>query len=544
MFPSSAARSHAFVITLLFGGSMFFSFIRRYSCVCFLFFLSACGVGSGDGGSNGNTAASVVSSNGQILSDPTTSSSNSSSTPSSPSDTPCAKIQQSPCSGGTLDPALTANVAPSEPLPNNNCYGDASVQCSGASTLQIDNHIAVTASGVHTYGVSNSDFLTKATLTNPVGLVLASGGTVEVRSGRSKNSSPSDVALILSNLGLSWDGTTERPPIIETFSSTSKRVELSSNGFLLNKDLPELNDVSFYDYAQRGAAATQSHYANNVYFPRPQDAACSFGNINTCVLTESPPLIIETGNWKTGGSQADKLVASHAHLDGAVEVSSDVLTQMSTILKNTNTDDNSSNLGGLTPGTQGYRTYTQWSYGWANLGVWDTQDKVNMKVWGDNHDFQKRITGTVAFGTVSIPERIPQSGTAIYSGDVYGWLSYDYASRTTPFFANANMTVNFANNTAEFVFSKTRIADNDNADIFLPPVQTTLSLDRQKLKNYLNGRIDFAGLQGGLGARFFGPITTGGSGIAPVEMAGSFNMQCAQASDCLVLVGGFLLKKQ
>ena len=134
--------------------------------------------------------------------------------------------------------------------------------------------------------------------------MLASGGTVEVRSGRSKNSAPSDVALIMSNLGLSWDGTTERPQIIETFSLTSKRVELSSNGFLLNKDLPALNDESFFDYPLRGSAATQSHYANNVYFPRPQDAACS--NVNACLLTESPPLVIEHGDWKTGGNQPTK----------------------------------------------------------------------------------------------------------------------------------------------------------------------------------------------------------------------------------------------
>jgi hypothetical protein len=542
MFQSCAARSLRSSSHFIFGGSMFFSFIRRYSCIYFLFFLSACGGGSGDGGSTGNTAASVVSSNEQILSDPTTSSSNSSSTPSSPSDTPCTKIQQSPCSGGTLDPALTANVAPSEPLPKNNCYGDASVQCSGASNLHIDNHIAVTASGMHTYGVSNPSGFSKTSPVNPVGLMLASGGTVEVRSGRGKNSAPSDVALIMSNLGLSWDGTTERPQIIETFSSTSKRVELSSSGFLLNKDLPALNDVSFFDFALRGTGATQSHYANNVYFPRPQDAACS--NVNACLLTESPPLVIEHGDWKTGGNQPDKLVASHAHLDGAVEVSANNTTVKSDSPNDSVSIGTPTILGGLTPGAQGYRTYTQWSYGWSNLGVWATQDIVNTPTWGGSREDKKLISGTVAFGTVSIPDRIPVTGTAIYSGNVYGWLSYDPTGSSVPFFANATVTVNFANNTAEFLFSKTRIIEKDYSDIFLPPVQTTLSLDRQKFRNYLNGRLDFASMQGGVGARFFGPITTGGSGIAPVEMAGSFNMQCAQASDCFVLVGGFLLKKQ
>jgi len=176
--------------------------------------------------------------------------------------------------------------------------------------------------------------------------------------------------------------------------------------------------------------------------------------------------------------------------------------------------------------------------------VWSTQDRVNMPTWGGSRDDKKLISGTAAFGTVSIPDRIPVTGTAIYSGNVYGWLSYDHTGSSVPFFGNASVTVNFANNTAEFVFSKTRLIEKDDSDIFLPPVQTTLSLDRQKFRNYLTGRLDFASMQGGIGARFFGPITTGGSGIAPVEMAGSFNMQCAQASDCFVLVGGFLLKKQ
>jgi hypothetical protein len=525
---------------------MFFSFIHRAICVCVLFFLSACGGGAGDSGSSGASASTPQNSMTSLgqTSNPTSTTDRLNSTSSTSETTESGSIPQSPISNPAIDPALTANVAPSEPLPTNNCKGDANVQCSGASTLQIDNHIAATASGVHTYGVSTSDLTETVNPNNPVGLKLASGGTVEVRSSRSKNSTPSDVTLILSNIGLSWDGKTERPPIIETFSQTSKRVELSSNGALLNKALPQPNDESFYDFAILRSAATQSHYANNVYFPRPLDSACSNGNANTCLLTESPPLVIEFGDWKTGGNRADKLITSHAHLDGAVEVGSGVGPSKITNSNNSISIENSMVLGGLTPGAQGFRQYTQWSYGWSNLGVWNTQDKVNMQFWGGSQDFQKRISGTVAFGTVSIPERIPQSGTATYSGNVYGWLSYDYEGSTIPFFADANVTVNFAKNTAEFVFSKTRTVENDYSYIYLPSVHTTLTLDRQKLKNYLNGRMNFENYQGGIGARFFGPITTGGSGSAPVEMAGTFNMQCEPVSECMVLVGGFLLKKQ
>ena len=524
---------------------MFFSFIHRTSCVCFLFLICACGGGSDVGGSSGTSASAALSnttSSGQT-SNPTSTTERLDSSSGNSGTIESESISQNPLSNPAIDPALTANVAPFEPLPKNNCKGDASVQCSGASTLQIDNHITVTASGVHTYGASNTDFFSKEPLTNPVGLKIASGGTVEVRTNRSKNSTPSDPILILSNIGLSWDGKTERPPIIETFSQTSKRVELSSNGALLSKALPQLDDVNFFDYAKLFFAATQNHYANNVYFPRPLDGTCSAGNTTTCLLTESPPVAIESGNWRTGGNQADKLAASHNHLDGAVEIISRVPVT-TTIPDNTVEVNNLNPVGYLIPGAQGSRHYRQWSYGWSNLGVWDTQDMVNMQAWGGSKDVQKRITGTMAFGTVSLSERIPQSGTALYSGKVTGWLNYDYAASSVPFFADANVTVNFANNTAEFVFSKSRTAENDYSDIFLPPVQTTLILDRQKIKTYLRGELDFLGMKGGVGARFFGPITTGGTGIAPVELAGTFNMQCEQVNYCMVLVGGFLLKKQ
>ncbi len=491
------------------------SFIHKASCCGLLFLLCACGGGSGESGTANTTAANSMSaggsnavndvrSEGQTVSDPPTSSSGSSS---SPGDAPCSKISQPPCSGAVIDPVLTLEEGSSEPLPQNSCKGEASLQCSGANTLQITHHIALTTSGVHTYGVSTSELSGTADPNNPVGLKIASGGTVEVRSTRSKDSMPSGVALILSNIGLSWDGKTERPPVIETFSTT------------------------------------QSHYANNIYFPRPEGVNCTGSKLSPCRSSESPPLTIEAGNWRAGGKQPDKLAASHFHLDGAVEVSSSV-PSTTTISDNTITIDQPSPFGNLTPGAQGSRHFHQWSYGWSNLGLWDTQDKVNMAVWGGSQDVQKRIVGTVAYGTASLADRIPQSGTAIYSGNVYGWLSYDYAASTIPFFANANVTVDFANNSAVFIFSKARTVENDDADIFLAPVQTTLNLDRQKFKNYLSGRIDFLGMQGGVGARFFGPITTSGSGIAPVEMAGSFSMQCEQVRACLVLIGGFLLRKQ
>jgi hypothetical protein len=118
---------------------MHISFHLRTSFLLLLFFLYACGGGSGDGGSTGTSASSPqnnTTASGQT-SNPTSTTERLDSTSNTSGTIENGSIPQSPISNPAIDPALTANVAPSEPLPKNNCYGDASVQCSGASTLQI-----------------------------------------------------------------------------------------------------------------------------------------------------------------------------------------------------------------------------------------------------------------------------------------------------------------------------------------------------------------------------------------------------------------------
>lgn len=511
---------------------MFVYLFRWLSSVLLIFLLSACG-----GGTTGDPTSAEPSS----VTTPSASATDPTSAP--PGDTPCAQLPRSPCSDSKIDPALIVNVSPSEPLPQNFCKGDGSVQCGGEKILQTENAIAITASGVQTYGASLSNLTTKGNADRPTGLRLASGGSAEVRLTRDKNGLPSGVTLLLSNLGLSWDGLTERPPIIETFSVTPKRVEMSSNGIVRFKELPTPEDINFYDYAQLGSAATQSHYANNVYFPRPQGAACS-ANRDVCLLSESPPFKGELGDWKSGGSTPDKLSAHHLHLDGAVEVGAGAPPRIVNVQENSLVLNSDDLLGGLTPGAQGARHYQQWSYGWASLGVWDTLDMMNMQVWGGTHDHLEQRLGTIAFGTVTIPERIPQSGKATYRGEVHGW--FNDASLTNPvlFYANADMIVNFVDNSSELRLLDIRLSEDHAAEIKLSLLTAKLKLSTQSLRNYLYGRIAEPDMSGNVGARFFGPIASGPNGSGPLEMAGSFNLNDGPDGSGLVLLGGFLLRKQ
>ena len=114
--------------------------------------------------------------------------------------------------------------------------------------------------------------------------VTTSGGLADVRVKRDAAGQTTAVTLLLSKFGISWDGTTERPLIIETFETKQGRVQLNSAGIATLLALPPPTDINFYNYATKGAAGTQANYANNVYFPRTEPVRCPADN-PTC-----PPL--------------------------------------------------------------------------------------------------------------------------------------------------------------------------------------------------------------------------------------------------------------
>lgn len=147
--------------------------------------------------------------------------------------------------------------------------------CTGDLILHTDHGISVTASGVQVYGISTNDLLTP----NPAptlahGLRPATGGIADVRISKAADGRLATVSLLLSKLGLSWDGKTERPLIIETFSPTQGRVQLDQAGLARLEPLPSFTDLNFFDFAKKGAAGTQAHYANNIYFPRTEPVRC------------------------------------------------------------------------------------------------------------------------------------------------------------------------------------------------------------------------------------------------------------------------------
>ncbi len=413
------------------------------------------------------------------------------------------------------------------------CKDTGNVQCSGESILRVANGIALTASGVQTYGISTNDLLTpNPDVTQAYGLRPASGGLAELRSRRDASGKLQSVALLLSNLGLSWDGKKERPLIIDTFSTVQGRAQLDSNGQITFGPLPPPTDVNFYDYGQKGALGTQAHYANNVYFPRPGSAGCGSGK-SLCLNAESLPLQILQGDWKTGGSLPDSVIAVHLHADGA--------TQAGDILPVDGQVSDGVIRGIPYPGFKGYRNLYQWSYGWANVAGWITQDTVLIDEWGGNNEHNKMRRGIVAYGAVTNPALIPKTGTATYTGALRGWFSYDELEDSYPIYGDVEVIVDFAKRSAKVVFTNVRLDEADFANVPIALTATT-DIGSDNLANYFSGSAGNDNVTGGIGGRFFGPVTTSGGSSGPAEVAGSFTFHSPNKGP--VAIGGFLLKKQ
>ena len=414
------------------------------------------------------------------------------------------------------------------------CKGSGNIHCSGDRILKTDNGIALTASGVQTYGISTTDLETPIKdRTKAEGLRPATGGLAEVRVKRDAAGEFESVALLLSNMGLSWDGKNERPPVIETFSTQQGRVQLDKNGLITFEPLPPTSNTDFYDFETKGSAGTQENYANNIYFPRADLVRCP--KKPGCPSEESPPLMITQGNWKTGGSLPDTVVSYHLHSDGATQAG-DVIP--------VSTNDQwifYHELGIPYPGFKGYRNYVQWSYGYANVAGWITQDTVLINEWGGNNEHNKMRRGIVAFGDVTNPAQIPATGTATYVGGLRGWFSYDELQDSYPIYGDVEVKVDFAKKSVQIQFIGTRLDEVNFADIPLS-MTTTTNIGTANLANYFTGSVSNGTVNGGIGARFFGPVTTSGGTTGPAEVAGSFTFQSPNKGP--VAIGGFLLKKQ
>jgi hypothetical protein len=485
--------------------------------------LSACG-GGGGGGDDGQAAAGG---------------SQQSETGASPSPAPAPA--PAPAPGPAPTPVAGPDPVPATASMLMSCPGGASVQCSGRTAIRTDNGVTLTSSGVQAYGKSTSDANPLANPTAAFGFASASGGLAEMRVTKDANSTVNSAALLLSNLGLSWDGKQERPPIVDTFSPTLGRTTLDASGAIVNGALPAETDLAFFDYGTKGVAGTQANYANNRYFPRTNPSRCPAPAPATgCPTTETTGVQVSAGDWRTGGGIPDIASAVRVHGDGDVHAGNgpnDASGQPTIIVGGTGP-------GVPFPGSKGYRGIDNWGLQYANLATWVTQDTVNIEEWaalGTEHNKNRR--GIIAYGAVTDPATVPTSGSASYSGIAYGWYAPNGSDDPAPFRGTATLTVNFATRQVNLAVQNALSFDAAGAPV---PVNFTttagMGANGTSVANYLNGKLTAGSLSGGLGGRYFGPVAAGGSGAGPLEMAGAFQM--TNDTSHAIAVGGFVTRKQ
>jgi len=412
------------------------------------------------------------------------------------------------------------------------CPESGAVQCSGGSIIRSDNGIALTSSGVQVYGRSTSDLAIPFNPNAPVSgfeLATGGGGVAEVRVEKATNGTVSSPALLLSNLGLSWDGTKERPQIIETFAPTQDRVTMAANGTLnRNATLPPPSDLAFYDFKSATHSGTQANYANNHYFPRSDPSRCPVvnGAVVACPPASTAPVVdFNVGTWGSGGSEPAVWSTGRMHEDGDIHAG---IGQV-----------DATGPGVPYPGTKGYRDFANWGLQYANLAAWTTQDTVNIQDWanlGTEHNKNRR--GIVAFGEVTNPAAVPTTGTATYSGIAYGWYANSRADNPPVFRSPATITVNFA---TRIVTVKVDAAATFDANLTPLPTlnftaSTAMGAAGNKVANYMTGTIDNGTLKGGISGRFFGPVQAG----APAEIGGSYTLSNTTGRS---VIGGFIARK-
>ena len=428
--------------------------------------------------------------------------------------------------GQTQDTTLTMSCLPG-------------YQCSGATVLKMENGVALTSSGVEVFGKSTSDLATPiADTTTASGLTLSSPGLAEVRLAKDANGTVSKVEMLLSKLGISWDGKTERPQIIETFSPTQGRNQIGADGTISSVALPDMSNLDFYDYALKAEAAAQGNYANNRYFPRSAPSRCPSNVSGPCPTTETAGLSFQNGNWRTAGTNPDTTDAVRLHEDGDIHAGNGQPDANG----NPTTLPNASGFGEPFPGAKGYRSFNSQSFQYANMVQWMTQDTVLIDEWahaGNEHSTNRR--GIVAFGKVANPSSIPTSGTASYAGTVSGWYAASTNDDLVGFSGAATITIDFATRTAKVVVE--RPTANDATGRALPVqlnVSTSIGASGSGTTNYFTSPVDNGTLKGGVSARLFGPDST--IATVPAEVAGTFTLSSASGGQAAL--GGFIARKQ
>lgn len=519
---------------------MTFPLCRRLSAVAMVASLVACGGGGGernDSGTAGTSTSTPATNTPTTTPGTATNSSGNTAQPTAPSSpSQPAPSQPAPSQPGTsIGPVPLALAAPM----TMSCVEGADHQCSGDSIYRRDNGIALTRSGVQALAVSTNDLAeSNPYKTTAFGMLRSATGIAEIRLAKD-GSGAASAAMLLNDLGLSWDGTTPRPPIIETFRTTQGRIGINGNGTLSVATLPDPSDLAFYDYATRTFSATQARYANNVYFPRLDNPSRCGPDVNPCPTSETSGFHRRSGSWRTGGREPDALGAVRLHEDGDIHAGNDLPGSDGsvTILPGGN------GVGVPFPGSKGYRSFSNWGYRYANLGTWLTQDTVLIEEWaamGNEHNKNRR--GVVAFGDVTPTGAVAASGTATYSGIIYGWYTPSAAQEPSVFRGNAVVTVDFASQRVTLSFTDTSTYDEASAPVPAVVLTTTAwnGAPGTNVANYFTSAVDVNGMQGGISGRYFGPAAAGTASGAPEEVGGVLSL----AGSSAIIMGGFIGRRQ
>jgi hypothetical protein len=491
------------------------------SALIFVFSVAGCG----GGGSSATTPATASSTD---------------STGSTGSQTPVAST---PLAGETVTVGM--GVAPIPPADTGmlmSCADGAGVQCSGNTILKSENGVALTSSGVQVSGKSTNDLAAKIENTGLAkGLVQTVGGTAEVRIVKRATTVAAAPTLLLDRVGISWDGVADRPQIIETFATAQGRVALDAAGRLIRGPLPDASEISFYDFAVKGRNATQARYANNTYFPRDlakYPVRCPIAN-QTCRTTGTDGYTTRSGNWRSGGTEADSGSVFRLHEDGNLYAGDGL----------PNPDGSRKPLPGADgfgvsfPGFKGFRVLENWSMQYGNLATWFTQDTVNIAEFaGGSSEHNKSRRGAVAFGDVTSPATVPNAGTASYGGTAYGWYAPNATDEAVFFKGVVTISVNFATHTADVTIQNTMTLDQAQTPV---PATFTSSMTWAPgdAGNYMAGAVATNGnaLAGGASARYFGPISAAGSSTGPAETGGAYVLSNASTGEAVI--AGFIARK-
>ena len=298
--------------------------------------------------------------------------------------------------------------------------------------------------------------------------------------------------------------------------------------------LPPSSDLAFYNWVSLGAGATQARYANNRYFPRAQPTRCASPSF--CPQAETSGPSVATGSWRSGGLEPDLLRADRMHEDGDIHAG------------NGNPDANGnptwliggSGIGVPMPGSKGYRNVEVWSYRYGSVAHWVTQDTVLIDEWNGGAEHNKNRRGMTAYGETTDPTLVPSTGSALYQGTIRGRYAPNGIDEPVPIAGDVVVTVNFATRTVQVTLEN--VVNTTSGAAVPVNLTATVSLRTGGEANYLAGSAGNATMSGGLGARLFGPVTTGGSGAAPAELGGVFSM--SNGTSQAVVLGGFIARKQ